>query len=255
MSADAPVHERPLFARLAEGFVASPAYHSTEADERTFRLLGLELPFRATIAILVVTLVLLFDFSRTAIPREVQDLGRTAEAARYQAIERAILYGLVPLLVVVLAFRDRPSRYGLGFGDWRWGLALAIVGCVLMTPIVLFVGADPRFAAYYGLESASPTYVLTTQLFDLVPAEFLLRGFLMFTLLRRIGPLGVLVALLPFTFSHLGKPEIELFSTLLGGSVFGWLDWRTRSIWYSALAHVYVQTLILVVAGGARVAA
>jgi membrane protease YdiL (CAAX protease family) len=252
MSADASARDRSLLARLAERFVAGPAYSPTDADERTFRVLGLELPLRATTAILVVTLVLLFDFSRTAIPREVQDLGRTAEAARYQGLTRAVLFGLVPLLVVILAFRDRPTRYGLGIGDWRWGVALALIGCAVMTPIVILVGSDPRFAAYYGVESAAPTYVVTTELVDLVPAEFLLRGFLMFTLLRRIGPLGLVVALLPFTFSHLGKPEIELFSTLFGGAVFGWLDWRTRSIWYSALAHVYVQTLILVVAGGAR---
>lgn len=252
MSADAPARDRPLLARLAERFVAAPAYPSSEADERTFRLLGLELPLRATTAILVVTLVLLFDFSRTAIPREVQDLGRTAEAARYQGLARAVLFGLVPLLVIVLAFRDRPTRYGLGIGDWRWGIALAAIGCAVMTPIVIGVGSDPRFASYYGVESAPAGYVLTTELVDLVPAEFLLRGFLMFTLFRRIGPLGLVVALLPFTFSHLGKPEIELFSTLFGGAVFGWLDWRTRSIWYSALAHVYVQTLILVVAGAAR---
>ena len=74
-------------------------------------------------------------------------------------------------------------------------------------------------------------------------------GFLMLTLLRAIGPVGLIVALLPFVFAHLGKPEIELFSTILGGAVFGWLDWRTRSIWWSALGHVYILTLVVSVAG------
>jgi membrane protease YdiL (CAAX protease family) len=239
---------------LATRFVDGPAYPPSDADRRTVRILGLDLPLRATTAILVVTLALLFDFSRTFIPREIQDLGRSAEAIRYQAVERAILFGLLPALVIVLGFRDRLTRYGLGLGDWRWGLGLAVAGCILMTPIVAAVGANPQFSSYYGISGAPVGDLLVTHLLDLVPAEFLMRGFVMFTLLRTIGPLGLVVAQLPFVFAHLGKPEIELFSTLLGGVVFGWLDWRTRSIWWSALGHVYILTLIVAIAGAAKVA-
>jgi hypothetical protein len=233
-------------------FVAGPAYAPSDADRRTINLLGLELPLRATTALVVVMLVLLVDFTRTAIPFEVQAIGRAPEALRYQALERAILFGLVPVLVVVLAFRDRLTDYGLGLGDWRWGAGLAIGGCAVMTPIVVALGSNPQFSAYYGVSAAPVDYLVVTHLFDLVPAEFLIRGFLMFTLLRAIGPIGLIVALLPFVFAHLGKPEIELFSTILGGAVFGWLNWRTRSIWWSALGHVYILTLVVAVAGGAN---
>jgi hypothetical protein len=233
-------------------FVAGPAYPASAADRRTVRIVGVELPLRATTALVVAMLVLLFDFTRTAIPREVQDIGRAAEALRYQALERTILFGLVPALVVVLAFRDRLTDYGLGLGDWRWGAGLAIGGCVVMTPIVVALGSNPQFSAYYGTSGASVDYLLLTHLLDLIPAEFLIRGFLMFTLIRAIGPLGLIVALLPFVFAHLGKPEIELFSTILGGAVFGWLNWRTGSIWWSALGHVYILTLVVAVAGGAK---
>ena len=233
-------------------FVAGPAYVPSDADRRTINLLGLGLPLRATTALVVVMLVLLLDFTRTAIPREVQDIGRAAEALRYQALERAILFGLVPALVIVLAFRDRLTDYGLGLGDWRWGAGLAIGGCAVMTPIVVALGSNAQFSAYYGISGAPVDYLLLTHLLDLAPAEFLIRGFLMFPLLRVIGPIGLIVALLPFVFAHLGKPEIELFSTILGGAVFGWLNWRTRSIWWSALGHVYILTLVVAVAGGAN---
>jgi membrane protease YdiL (CAAX protease family) len=238
---------------IARRFVDGPAYPATDADRRSVRLVGLDLPLRATTALVVVTLVLLFDFSRTFIPQEVQALGRSADALRYQAIERATLFGIVPGLIVVLGFRDRLTDYGLGIGDWRWGLGLAATGCAVMTPIVIAVGSNPRFSDFYGISGAPVSDLLVTHLLDLVPAEFLVRGFMMFTLLRAIGPLGLVVALLPFVFAHLGKPEIELFSTLLGGAVFGWLDWRTRSIWWSALGHVYILTLVVAVAGAAKV--
>jgi membrane protease YdiL (CAAX protease family) len=237
---------------LARRFTAGPAYPASDADRRTVRILGLDLPLRATTALAVVTLVLLFDFTRTFIPQEIQALGRSAEALRYQAMERAILFGLLPALIVLLGFRDRLAEYGLGIGDWRWGAGLALAGCAAMTPIVIAIGANPQFSSFYGISGAPVGDLLVTHLLDLVPAEFLMRGFVMFTLLRAIGPLGLVVAQLPFVFAHLGKPEIELFSTLVGGAVFGWLDWRTRSIWWSALGHVYILTLIVAVAGAAR---
>lgn len=233
---------------LAARFVDGPAYPASAADVRTVRVLGLDLPLRATTALVVVTLVLLFDFTRTAIPAEIQALGRSAPALRYQALERTILFGLVPALVILLAFRDRLANYGLAVGDWRWGLGLAAAGSAIMTPIVVAIAANPQFSAYYGISGAPVGDLLVTNVLDLVPAEFLMRGFVMCTLLRTIGPLGIVVAQVPFVFVHLGKPEIELFSTLLGGAAFGWLDWRTRSIWYSALAHVYILTLITAVA-------
>lgn len=240
--------------RLRSAFTVAPDYPATDADRRTFHVLGLELPLRATVAILVMTLVVLFDFSRTAIPFEVQELGRAAAANRYQALERVILFGLVPALVILFAFRDRLTNYGIGLGDWRTGIGLAAVGAALMTPVIVLIGSNPQFSYYYGISSAPVGDLLVTHLLDLVPTEFVLRGFVMFTLLRTIGPLGVVVAQLPFVFVHLGKPEIELFSTLFGGMVFGWLDWRTRSIWWSALGHTYILTLVVAVAGAASTA-
>ena len=60
---------------------------------------------------------------------------------------------------------------------------------------------------------------------------------------RLLTPLGRVVAQLPFVFSHLNKPEIELLSTLFGGLVYGWVNWRTGSILWSILPHVYIVTL------------
>ena len=238
-----------VLGRLRDGFAGAPEYPAGDADRRTVTILGLEMPLRAVTAIMVATLILLFDFSRTAIPWDIQAINRAAPAIRYQALERVILFGLLPLLVVLLAFRDRPARYGLRLGDWRWGLGLVIVGCAVMTPIVLALTLHPQFRTYYAVSAAPLGYILTTNVLDLVSTEFLFRGFLQFTLVRALGPIGVLVAVLPFVFAHLGKPEIELFSTLGGGLVFGWLDWRTGSILWSSIGHIYVLTLALAAVG------
>jgi len=231
--------------RLFDRLVAGPAYPPEPADLRTVNVFGLALPVRASVAIVVATLAILFDYSRTFIPESIRDLGLGAEGLRYQAIERLILFLIVPLAVVVFGFRDAPARYGLRLGNWRWGIGLIVVGCAAMTLVVMFLASLPDFRAYYAPGLAPLPDLLVTNTLDLIPAEFLLRGFLMFALIRVIGPIGVLVVQFPFVLAHLGKPEIELFSTLFGGFVYAWVDWRTGSILWSALAHIYIVTLLV----------
>lgn len=218
-------------------------------------VLGLSLPVRATVAVAVVTLVLVADASRTFLPDDLGTLGRTPVVMRVTAIERAILFGLVPLAIVVFAFRERPARYGIAIGDWRAGLTLMLVGCMAMTPIVMWFATLPDVRAYYAPSADAASAVLLTNAIDLAAGEFLFRGFLTFTLLRAIGPLGVVVATMPFVYAHLGKPELELYSTLLGGLVYGWLAWRTRSILWGTIGHVYILSLVILAAGAAAAGA
>lgn len=158
----------------------------------------------------------------------------------------------VPLLVIALGFRDNPARYALRLGEWRWGLGLLLAGLAVMTPIILLLAQLPAFSGYYGAATQPIGERLLNNVIELIPAEFLLRGFLMFALWRRIGPLALVLQLIPFVLTHIGKPDVELWSTFIGGSIFAWLDWRSGSILWSALGHVYVLTLMLVAVGGAR---
>ena len=232
-----------------------PAYPPDEGDRRTVRLAGLDLPLRATVAVVAVILIVIFDFQRTFIPDDLVAYDRNPGIMRLTAISRVVLFFLVPLAIVVVGFRDRPSRYGLQLGDWRWGLGLAVAGCVVMTPIVLVLSGAPDFRAYYAPWMDPLPSLLFTNTIDLVSTEFIYRGFLMLCIARVFGPIGLVVALFPFTFTHLTKPEAELLSTFAGGAVYGWLTWRTGSILWGALAHVYIVTLVIVASagfGGAR---
>jgi membrane protease YdiL (CAAX protease family) len=119
-----------------------------------------------------------------------------------------------------------------------------------MTPIILVLGRLPDYRAYYLPSADSFPGLLTTNVLDLFSSEFAYRGFLMLALARVFGPVALVVALFPFTFVHLTKPESELLSTAAGGLVYGWLTWRTGSIVWGALAHIYIVTLLIVVAAG-----
>jgi membrane protease YdiL (CAAX protease family) len=229
---------------------AMPTYPPDERDLRTFRLAGLDLPVRATVAVVAVILIVIFDFQRTLIPDALVQYDRNPGIQRLQALSRVVLFLCVPLLIVLVGFRDKPRRYGFQLGDWRWGLGLAVAGCVVMTPIVLALSGAPDFRAYYAPSYELLPGLLTTNVLDLGTTEFLYRGFLMLALARVFGPIGLVVALFPFTFTHLTKPESELLSTFAGGAVYGWLTWRTGSIVWGAAAHVYIVTLMIVAAAG-----
>jgi len=237
-------------AELISRATSGPAYLPDEGDRAEIPIVGLDLPVRASVALFLVTLVVLLDYTRTFIPADILALGRSPDAVRYQAFERFALFGLVPLAVVIAGFRDRPARYGLQLGEWRWGLGLLLAGIAIMTPLILGLSTLPSFRSYYGAPAGNLANALVSNALELFPAEFLLRGFLLFVLLRRIGPLALVVVQVPFIFAHIGKPELELYSTFIGGTIFAWLNWRTGSIVWSALGHLYVLTLMMVAVGG-----
>jgi membrane protease YdiL (CAAX protease family) len=242
-------------ARLRAWLVAAPSYPANAGDLRTVDLLGLRLPIRATIAVVMVTLILLLDY-HGRVDAVVSSLlgpgaGTAADLKRIQGIGRLVLLGVVPLVVILVAMRDRPSRYGVRVGDWRAGLAIGVAGCVVMTPVVLAVARVPAFSSYYAPQATAPGQVLLTSALDVIPAELFFRGFLMFALLRVIGPIAVVIATLPFAFAHLGKPEVETLSTVAGGLAYGWLDWRTGSVLWSGLAHAFILSLVVLAAGAA----
>jgi membrane protease YdiL (CAAX protease family) len=233
--------------RLVARATAGPDYPPNAADLSDVRIAGLALPRRASVAILATTAIILVDQLRLVLPANASSVG----ALHPLTAERLGLFLIVPLVVSLLGFRDRPGRYGLKLGDWRWGLGLLVAGLVVMTPIILGLSGLESFRAYYGGATEPLGERLVNHLAELIPAEFLLRGFLMFALWRRIGPLALVIVQVPFILTHVGKPDLELWSTFVGGTIFAWLDWRTGSILWSALGHVYVLTLMVVAVGGA----
>jgi membrane protease YdiL (CAAX protease family) len=244
VSAPSPV--RTFLARM----FTMPSYPPDPGDVRTFRLAGLDLPLRATVVVVATILLVIFDFQRTIIPDDLVRYDRDPGMQRLQALSRVVLFLAIPLLIVLVGFRDKPSRYGLRLGDWRWGLGLALLGCVVMTPIVLVLAGQPDYRDYYAPSAEPLPSLLVTNILDLFSTEFLFRGFLMLALARVFGPIALIVALYPFTFTHLTKPESELLSTFAGGAIYGWVAWRTGSILWGAAAHVYIVTLVIVAAGG-----
>lgn len=210
---------------------------------RTFNLGGLELDLRATVIIIVSTLLLMLDYYHRFLPGDT-----FAAITRAKAIERAVYYLAVPLLTILAVFRDRPSDYGFTLGDWRQGLKWTGIIVLVAAPVLAIAARSPAMIDYYSRFPVDPGQLLPTVTLDLIGWEFLFRGFLLFGLMRVIGPTAVLVQAIPFALAHLGKPEVETLSTIFGGTLFGWVAWRSRSFVYPFLIHWFVYTFVVIVA-------
>ena len=200
------------------------------------RLKELRMDWKPTTAIVVSTLMLVVEHYRHILA--------------HNAYDRLLLYLGVPLLVILLVFRESPARYGFQLGDWKAGLALTAAGCGGMALVMTFLARTEAFQGYYAPLADSPIPLPLYAAADLLGWEFLFRGFLLFALYPVCGPCAIVLQAVPFTIAHFGKPELEVLSCIFGGSAFGYIAWRTRSFIYPFLIHWFLMTFTVLLASG-----
>ena len=212
---------------------------------RTFRLAGLTLDLRATVALVSTTLLLTIGHYQQPFPGDTR-----MEAQWGTSFENVLLYLVVPLLLIRFAFGESPLEYGFSWGDWRLGLKLTAVIVGFAVPLLAVAARTPAMQAYYGDHQGSWGELIAAFALELVGWEFLFRGFLLFSLVSCMGPTAIIAQAVPFALAHFGKPELETLTTVFGGALFGWVAWRTRSYLYPVLIHLAVYSLTVVLAAG-----
>ena len=198
-------------------------------------LLGDRLHFNWRIVAVTVlgTLLLMVDAYHRLTPVKIYD--------------RLILYLAIPLVTILLVFKEHPGAYGFSLGDWKVGVLLMGAAIVIITPVLWLTARETTMQQYYESQLAGLPW---TTFFDLLGWEFFFRGFILFAYVRKFGPDGLWLQAVPFALAHIGKPEIEALSTIFGGFAFGWLAYRTRSFVYPFLLHWFVATFTILVAAG-----
>jgi len=166
----------------------------------------------------------------------------------YKYWDRLVLYLAIPLIVILLFFRENPGEYGFTFGNWKLGLAYFALGVLLMAPVIYFLGrGDASMKEYY--ERFLNGLPWTTFL-DLLGWEFFFRGWILFGYARKFGPEALWLQAVPFAIAHIGKPEVETLSTIFGGFAFGWVAWQTKSFVWPFLIHWFIGTFVILAAAG-----
>ncbi len=164
--------------------------------------------------------------------------------------DRFFSFFVIPILVITLLFRESPAKYGVAIGKWREGLVWMLVVCPIITVILWFLVRNSAMAQWYlRRANDSPLQMIWFQGVELFGWDYMWRGFWLFGLARviGIGPAIVMQAV-PFAIFHLGKPEIETFTTLFGGIGFGFIAWRCRSFIYAWLIHWFILVMTILIA-------
>ena len=225
--------------------LTTPSNLEGQEERHSLNLGGLQLDTRLTVIVVVSTLLLILEYHHNWFPP-----GKMLGLLSFIEIERLVYFLVIPLVIIRYGFQDSIADYGFRVGDWRLGLKYTLILCAAAGPLLYLVTQLPSMQGYYQQTSPDPWAILVNNAVHLLGWEFLFRGFMLFGLMQVIGPSAVLLQAVPFTLMHLGKPEIETLSCIFGGTLFGWVAWRTRSFFYPFLIHLFVSTIVMLIAQG-----
>jgi len=155
-------------------------------------------------------------------------------------------YVVLPVVVVVVVFRERLRDYGLRVrGISRDARPYALL-LVLALPGIIAMSYTPAFQARYPFYDLAPGEAYWPNLWlwwglyavQFVALEFFFRGFMLHGLAHRFGWGAIFIMVVPYNMLHYGKPMPEALAAIAGGVVLGDLSLKTKSIWWGAALHI-----------------
>ena len=167
-------------------------------------------------------------------------------ASAYMFVSASILLGIIPLSIIAFAFRDRPSEYGIGIGDWKAGLRMnAILLPIIVIGLLYPASQTEEIRGYYPLAPEAAVSIPNFLLLQIprillfyVAWEFFFRGFMLFGLRPYVGDwLAICIQTIPQCLWHIGLPTGEMLSSIAGGILFGIMALRTGSILWPLVLH------------------
>lgn len=150
-----------------------------------------------------------------------------------------LIMGVFPALIVKFVFKEKLSDYGLGLPSLR----RSVTAFLCLLPVFIIMGWVSGYTKefyhvypYNPLAGASWTcLILHSALYLLLyytAWEFMFRGFVQLGLTQTLGPVpAILIQVVASTMLHYGHPASETFGCIAGGLLWGFLVYRTKSIW------------------------
>jgi len=160
------------------------------------------------------------------------------------------IFVVLTALILVLA-KVELRAYGINFGKWKFWVPIIIIFFICMVPLIFWASRMPSFQETYPMFSLARKGVggfivaeLSVGIFFIF-WEFFFRGYMLFSLEKRTGFLVAnAIQAMAFAFMHFGKPELEVYSSLIGGLVIGWLAWRSKTFLPAFLIHWGIQFMM-----------
>lgn len=176
----------------------------------------------------------------------------------YLRLVGAYMYRSVAIIACLCLFRWLTTgSFGL-YGLKRTSRYLRVYGLIflLLLPMFVVVSLTPQFLDFYpkmdidfyrGAFGWDDWKVIALfEVFyanDYVAVESMFRGAMVVGLSRWLGPRAVLPMAITYLCIHLGKPDLELCSSVIGGYILGILAYRTQHLWGGIIIHLGIALL------------
>lgn len=176
----------------------------------------------------------------------------------YLQLVSSYLFRSVGILTLLILFRGFTSgEFGL-YGVNRSTKYLRIYGIIflLLLPIFIVVSFTPQFMEFYPrmtINQVSGSFGLSDALLilpfetcyanDFLAVESMFRGAMVIGLSRWLGARAILPMIITYMCVHLGKPDLELCSSVFGGYILGILAYRTHHLWGGIIIHLGIALL------------
>ena len=157
----------------------------------------------------------------------------------------AVLFGLIPVLVILFVFRRPVSIYGSTTEYLAESIIWWIPAALLVVVLNYFVARNKNHLAQYpqirarqwnsGLIILSATSWITY----LAGYEFMFRGFLLFSCLESFGywP-AIIINIIIYSLVHLPKGQREAIASVFFGFILSYLTIELGSFWFALFIHV-----------------
>ena len=142
----------------------------------------------------------------------------------------------------LLLIKQNPLDMGLRPGDYRSCLIhVLIAGTLGILAVVIGsrVGSVSEF--YTARTNTGILQYIAERMVIIFAIEYIFRGILLFGLKEKLGGGAILVQMVPFAIMHIGKPEIEAVGCIIAGLYFGYIAFRTGSLWPPFFIHLIVN--------------
>lgn len=155
-------------------------------------------------------------------------------------VDAIVLFFVIPIIILILS-KERIKDYGMDLGDIQKSITYAVLFSILSIIIVsIAVDKIPALKLYYQQYRISLEFIIKIVLY-MIAWEFLFRGFLLFGLGKRFGFVAAnCIQTFLFFLAHIGKPYLEVISTLFTGLLFGYITIRTKSVWPMIAIHLSI---------------
>lgn len=173
----------------------------------------------------------------------------------YHNIMAFVIFFIFGLIFTKLFLKDKLKTYGLQKGNFKFGFTIIGFATLIVPLIALSTTFNSGMINTYPLINFNTSSWWQISLYFIsyimyyIGWEYLFRGLLLNTTKVKLGVIGAILlttlvsAIIHTSIGAFGKPMLETLSAIPAGLIFGYIAYKSNSIYYSLYTHALVGIL------------